>query len=166
MPNKPISSDRYSNILTVIDEFSRFPFAFPTRNRTSATVIQCLTSLFSLCGPSESVHSDRGAKFFSAEMSSFLSTWGVHHSRTTSYHPQGNGQTERCNGIIWKTLQGLLVNHTLSQTWPTVLGEALRCLRSLVTTTGSTPYERFLCFIRRFQPLPSAPIQAGNYTWM
>lgn len=46
-------------LLVIIDEYSRFPFAYPCRDMTSATVINCLTSLFSIVGFPEYVHSDR-----------------------------------------------------------------------------------------------------------
>ena len=68
MTNKPTSREGYSNILTIIDEYSHFLFAFPTRDRLSSTVIECLSLLFTLFGPPTSVHSDRGAEFFSADI--------------------------------------------------------------------------------------------------
>ena len=37
-------------MLTVIGEYSRFPFAFPCSNINAETVIKCLTQLFSLFG--------------------------------------------------------------------------------------------------------------------
>ena len=45
----------------VVTEFSRFPFAFPCRNVSAKTVIQCLTQLFCLFGMPGYVHSDRGS---------------------------------------------------------------------------------------------------------
>lgn len=36
---------------------------------------------------------------------------GVNISTTTPYHPQGNGQYERFNGAIWKTVHLLLHSH-------------------------------------------------------
>ena len=33
-------------LLTIIDEFSRFPFAFPCKDTSAATFIECLTTLF------------------------------------------------------------------------------------------------------------------------
>ena len=79
MTNKPTSSEGFCNILTVIDEYSRFPFAFATKDNSSVTVIDRLNILFCLFGPPVSVYSDRGAEFFSAEMLTFLSEGGVRH---------------------------------------------------------------------------------------
>ena len=36
--------------LTVVDEFSRFPFVIPCPDVSAATLIKCLDSIFSLCG--------------------------------------------------------------------------------------------------------------------
>ncbi len=57
MVGKPIGPECYSNILTLVDEYSRFLFAFPTNDRSSSTVKTCLNSLFQIFGPP---NSDRG----------------------------------------------------------------------------------------------------------
>ena len=86
--------------LMVVDEYSRFPFVFPCSDVSTNTVVKCLTSLFSLVRMPAYVHSDRGASFMSRELCEFLSSKGVASSRTTSYNPEGDGQAERCNGVI------------------------------------------------------------------
>ena len=55
-------------LLFVIDEFSRYPFAFPCRDMTTSTVIQCLSQLFCLFGLPLYVHSDRDTSFMSKEL--------------------------------------------------------------------------------------------------
>ena len=40
-------------LFVVIDEYSRFPFAFPCRDKTTSTVIGCLDKLFAICGTPE-----------------------------------------------------------------------------------------------------------------
>ena len=92
-------------IFTVIDEFSRFPFAFAVRGPSSYVAIKCLTSLFSLFGPPHCIHSDRGTAFESREFQAFLKEWNILKSRTTPYHPAGNGQVERMNGTLWQTIR-------------------------------------------------------------
>ena len=64
MIKKPTSSEGFMNIFTVIDEYSRFPFAFPMKDWSTSSVIKCLSVLFTLFGPPKSIHSDRGAEFF------------------------------------------------------------------------------------------------------
>ena len=87
-------------ILIVIDEFSRYPFAFPCKNLSAKTVIECLTSLFCTFGFPCYIHSDRGASFMSRELKAFLLIRGIASSRTIPYYPQGNGKAESAVKIL------------------------------------------------------------------
>lgn len=138
-------------LLTVIDEFSRFPFAFPCRDMSASTVIACLTQLFSIFGMPSYIHSDRGAAFMSEELRSFLQQKGVACSRTTAYNPRCNGQVERLNGTLWQTVQLSLRSRGLSvNCWESVLTDALHAIRSLLcTATNVTPHERLFSHPRR-----------------
>ncbi|CAB4007060.1 retrovirus-related Pol poly from transposon, partial [Paramuricea clavata] len=53
-----LTATRNAYILTVVDEYSRFPFAFLCPNMQFSTVIMCLNQLFSLCGKPNYIHSD------------------------------------------------------------------------------------------------------------
>ena len=55
-------------MLTVIDEFSRFPFACSSVD--AKTVISCLNRLFALFGMPAYIHSDRGTMFMSHALTS------------------------------------------------------------------------------------------------
>ena len=57
------SSSKNKYLLTVIDEYSCFPFAFACSNIESQTVINCLQQIFYLFGAPGYVHSDRGKSF-------------------------------------------------------------------------------------------------------
>ena len=89
-PLPSVSRNKY--ILSITDEFSRFPFAFPCPDMTSATVIQKFCQLFSIFGLPAYVHSDRGPSFMSEELKNFLQSKGIATSRTSPYNPRGNGQ--------------------------------------------------------------------------
>lgn len=156
-PKQTVTKNKY--LLVLVDEFSRFPFVFPCANMYSSTVISCLKQLFSLFGMPAYVHSDRGSQFMSKEVSDFLMNSGVAQSRTTPYNPRGNGQCERLNGTIWKTIQlGLKSKNLTEQHWEFVLPEALHAIRSLLcTSTNSTPHERFFNFARRSSSGSSIP---------
>lgn len=145
------SKTRNYYILTIIDEYSRFPFAYACKDITSATVIKCLTNLFMLFGTPAYVHSDRGSSFISRELLSFLHSNGIASSHSTPYNPQGNGQVERLNGTLWKTINLALKTKNLqTRDWEEVLQEALHSIRSLLcTATNCTPHERFFSFPRR-----------------
>lgn len=97
------------------------------------------------------IHTDRGASFMSKELRDFLANKGIACSRTTSYNPSGNGQVERYNGVIWKTVTTALRTRGLpEQCWQSVLPDALHAIRSLLcTATNSTPHERLFNYVRR-----------------
>lgn len=145
------SATRNRYILTIVDEYSRFPFAFPCPDVTSKTVIDCLLELFSVFGNPSFIHSDRGSSFMSKELKSFLMDRGVATSRTTAYNPAGNGQVERYNGVIWKTVELALKTKNIDiKYWEYALNNALHCIRSLLcTATNVTPHERMFHHSRR-----------------
>ena len=93
------SASKNKYILTVGDEYSRFPFAFPCADMNSSTVTKCFLQLFSLFGMPGYVHSDQGPSLISEEVKTFLHSRRVATSRTSSYNPKGNGQVERYNGL-------------------------------------------------------------------
>jgi hypothetical protein len=165
-PLPSCTNNRY--ILTVVDEYSRFPFAFPTKNIHSSTVIECLHSLFTMFGAPAYVHSDRGQSFMSQELQNYLRGNGIATSRTTPYNPTGNGQVERYNAIVWRAVLLALKSQKLDvKHWETVLPAALHSIRSLLSTaTNTTPHERFLKHPRRSMYGTSMPswLADGNTT--
>ena len=112
-------------------------------------------------------HSDRGPSFMSKELKQHLNALGVATSRTTPYNPQGNGQCERYNGTIWRTVKLMLDSEGLPPScWESVLQRALHAIRSLLcTATNETPHERFFMHLRRStkgSTMPSWLLQPGK----
>jgi transposase InsO family protein len=50
------------------------------------------------------LHSDQGSNFESPFIQRLCDRLGIHKTRTTAYHPQGNGQTENANRTILSAL--------------------------------------------------------------
>ena len=148
----PLSSATKNKfMLTIIDEYSRFPFVYPCCSVDATTVIDCLSNLFSLFGLPSYIHSDRGSAFMSEKLQSYLLSLGVATSRTTPYNPRGNSQCERFNGIIWKSVMLALRSKRLPvEHWEKVISTALHSIRSLISTsTNETPHERMFNFARK-----------------
>ena len=143
-------SNGFKYLLTVVDEYSRYPFAFPCKEISTAVVINCLLELFSLFGCPNSIHSDRGLQFESTEFRTFLLQNGIIKTRSTPYHPQGNGQCERINGNLCKTISFCLRSNNLGKDqWIRALPQALASMRSLLcTATSTTPHDRMFLFPR------------------
>ena len=70
---------------------------------------------------------------------------------STPYHPMGNSQVERYNGIVWNAVKSLTTNNRIDvKHWENVLPQALHAVRSLLcTSTNQTPHERYFNFSRR-----------------
>ena len=146
-------------LLTIVDEYSRYPFAIPCQDVSAATVNTALCHLFSMFGLPAYIHSDRGSAFMSEELRSYLHDKGIATSRTTPYNPQGNGLVERYNGTIWKTVTLALKSRNLpAKCWDIVLPDALHSIRSLISTSiNCTPHERMFNFQRRTSSGMSLP---------
>ena len=123
------------------------------------TVNKSLIHLFSIFGMPGFVHSDRGTAFMSKEVKEFLHKKGVATSRTTPYNPQGNGQVERLNGTLWRTIQLCLKSQGLPiNNWEQVLPQALHSIRSLLcTATNTTPHDRLFKYNRKSENGTSLP---------
>nr|XP_026689480.1 uncharacterized protein LOC104265567 [Ciona intestinalis] len=156
-PLPSATKNRY--ILTVVDEYSRFPFAFACSSMESRIVIRCLSQLFAIFGLPSYIHSDRGKSFLSSEILQYLNSKGKSTSNTSIYNPQGNGQCERYNAIIWSAVQlGLKTKGLSVNQWEVVLADALHSIRSLLcTTTNATPHERLFNFQRKSSVGMSTP---------
>ena len=98
-----------------------------------------------------------GSSFLSQEIKRLLLS-----SKTTPYHPIGNGQCECYNSIIWKGVRMALRTQNLSDTqWEIVLQNVLHYIRSLLSTaTNPTSHEIFFEFQHRTPCVSALP------TWL
>ena len=158
------TTNKNAYFLNIIDEFSRFVFVYPCANIDSATVINCLLQLFTMCGFPNYIHSDRGSAFMSSELKEFLSSRGIATSRTTPYNPRGNGQIEKENSTIWKSIVLALKTRDLPIShWQEVLPQVLHSTRSLLcVATNETPHNLFFNFPRKTAVGPSLPAWLQN----
>ena len=127
-------------ILVIADHFTRWKDAIPIPDGTTKSVIDALEKqVFCYFGLPERIHSDRGSQFESQLTHELCNIWGIKKSKTTSYHPQGNGIVERGNKDLGDALRALLLNRDETE-WDLVLPQLMRSLRAMPnTTTGETP---------------------------
>ncbi len=89
------------------------------------------------------IHSDQGRNFESALIQQLCCLYGVEKSRTTPYHPAGNGQCECFNRTLHNILRTLLVSK--KGEWPLCLPQVLFAYNTTPhQATGESPY--FLMF--------------------
>uniref|UniRef100_A0A3Q3ALY7 Gypsy retrotransposon integrase-like protein 1 n=1 Tax=Kryptolebias marmoratus TaxID=37003 RepID=A0A3Q3ALY7_KRYMA len=86
-------------ILTIIDRFSKSAHFIPLpKLPTALETAKILTQqVFRLHGIPIDIVSDRGPQFTSQVWQNFCRGLGARVSLTSGYHPQSNGQLERCN---------------------------------------------------------------------
>ena len=93
------------NVLVVTDHFTKYAQAYPTRNQTASTTTKVLfDNFFVHYGFPRRLHSDQGRNFESKTIQQLCHLAGVHKSRTTPYHPMGNGIAEHFNSTLLNML--------------------------------------------------------------
>ncbi len=132
------------NVLVMTDVFTKYTWAVPTRDQRAETVAQVLVvEWFYRFGVPSRVHSDQGRNFESSLVQQLCALYGVEKSRTTPYHPAGNGQCERFNRTLHNLLRALPVSRKAD--WALCLPQVLFCYNTTPhQTTGESPY--FLMF--------------------
>ena len=146
------SSGGYDYILMIVDHFTRFVQAYPTRNKSAKTAATHLyddfINRFGL--PARILH-DQGKEFENDLFRHIQKLTGITNSRTTPYHPECNGIVERMNQTILNMMRTL--EEAEKSRWKYSLNKlihAYNCTRN--ETIGYSPY--YLMFGRE----PRLPI--------
>ena len=131
-------------VLIMTDVFSKYTLAIPTRDQRAATVAQVLVKeWFYRMGVPSRIHSDQGRSFEGSLIQQLCNLYGIQKSRTTPYHPEGNGQCERFNRTLHDLLRTLPPSR--KRDWVDCLPQVTFCYNTTPhQATGETPY--FLMF--------------------
>lgn len=143
---------RSVDVLVATDHFTKMAHAFQCPDQSAKQVARQLwDKYFCVYGFPQRLHADQGANFESELIQELLKISGVKKSRTTPYHPMGNGQTERFNRTLGNMIRALAPRDKCK--WPQMLQTltfAYNCTAH--ETTGYAPF--YLMFGR----IPRLPV--------
>ena len=135
------ASNGYRFVLSFVDHFSGFPFAFPLRRHTAEEVARVLVDeIIPLIGVPEKILTDQGAEFNGHLLTALLKFLQARKLTTTAYHPECNGTTERFHRVFKEMLSKFCDKH--QRDWPIWIPFLLLAYRSSKHSTHRyTPVE-------------------------
>ena len=149
-------------VLVVVDAGSGWIMAFPTRDRSSKTVIKCLRTVFTRFGVPELMVSDNRKEFVSREVNLWLERQGVRKMESPPYFPRANGLAERAV----RTLKSALVTwkeNVYHSDFNTFLQRVLFHHRVSAFSRGKSPAE--IIFGRQLRVPVVSRFQQGESVW-
>ena len=141
----------YEYLLVIVDHFTRYAEVYPTKSKTATTAAKKLYDEFIIrYGYSKRLHSDQGGEFINEIWDKISSLCDIKRTRTTPYHPQGNGQCERFIRTLVQMLRTLEDAHKRNwYRYAQKLTHAYNC-----TTNDATGYSPFFLMFGRNPRLP------------
>ena len=111
-------------MLVITDAYTKLCKAIPTRNQLSVTVAKLLMNEWIFCyGAPERIHTDQGRNFQAEMVKELCVLFGIEKSRTSPYHPEGNGQCERMNRSLMNLLR--VLGKEDKSKWPSHLSKVI-----------------------------------------
>ena len=130
----------YEYCLVVVDHFTRFIQLYPTKNKSARAAADQMFNKYILnYGFPRRIHHDQGREFDNSLFDRLHKLSGITGSRTTPYHPMGDGQPERVNRTLINMLKCL--SEAEKADWKAHLPKLAFAYNSTVNkSTGFSPF--------------------------
>ena len=149
-------------VQVIIDHHSRHVWAFPTKSNTASAAITSLKSVIQAVKPDSdcTLITDQGTNFMSKAFKNFAKANNIVHQRTSAYHPQSNGMTEKVNGLLVTRLR-LAQDKYPNLKWSSLIQNV--CDEYNDTPHGTTGYTPAFLMFGRYPP-STVPYPEANLT--
>jgi hypothetical protein len=140
-------------LLVLVDYKTKYAGMEPMQNQTVKSVAEAYSRITASMGLPKVLSSDQGTQFTSEVFKAYCEMMGTSQNFTTTYHPQGNANTERVNRTIIGRLRTLV--SVQCDDWDVLIPFVQLAYNSTIhSTTGDSPY--YLMYGR----LPNLPSQS------
>ena len=87
--------------MVVVDYLTKWMEAYALKDHQAQTVVDTLVQEW-VCrlGPPKTIHTDQGPEYVSVLFKEFAAALEIKKTRTSPYHPAGDGMVERANRTI------------------------------------------------------------------
>ena len=144
-----LQGNRY--ILTIVDIYSGWPEAFAIPDKSAETIANIiLDELIPRHSCPVTIVTDNGTEFKNSVMETLCQNLNIKHIFTSTYHPEGNGKTERFHRVMNDMLSKQASDRL--ERWDLSLPQVLAAYR--VGVSDSTQYAPFFLLYTRDPVLP------------
>ena len=96
-------------VIVAIDHFTKWVEARALESNDAQNILTFVyEDIICRHGVPQIITSDRGSEFVNELIKALTRVYKIHHIKTTAYHPQGNGQTERTNDTLKNILAKII----------------------------------------------------------
>ena len=142
----PWSTNGNLYLLVAEDYFTKWLEVWAIPNQEAKTIAEkLLNEMFFRFSLPDKLHSNQGRQFESKIIEELCKLLQINKSRTTPYHPQGDGLVERANRTVLNMLATIVKDHHDWESY--VRATCMAYNTSIHSTTGYSPF--FLMFGRR-----------------
>ena len=137
------SSEGYRYILLIVDGMSKYVELCPLRNITGQSVTNSIKRQWiARHGAPDMLLSDQGKQVDGVEIRKLCDEYGIEKKRSSPYHPEGDGISERSIGIMKGMFRSKLAEKKLPpKSWPEVYPDVQLSMNCKPST--STKYSAF-----------------------
>jgi len=140
---------KYTFILIIVDNFSRYMWAYPLKRKTTEVAAEAIRDFFNDLQTNwflpprtiKYIQMDNGSEF-KKEFMQAIRNEGIKINKTIPYMPQSNSIVERSNGIIKRIINKLIYIHDDKRyyKWADYLDQAVQIYNSTInSSTKRTP---------------------------